>query len=90
MIEAHPEIHTVDGRPFPKEWLKERQIADIHCVALTGRRKDERRQIYQQHKYNKLGLLVIILICNKIIMALVVKLSLQSMINSMGNDSRDL
>ena len=71
VIDTHPEIHTVDDRPFPKEWLKERQITAIHCMALIKRKKkkDERRLMYYQHKYKVVELLAIVFIYNKISMA---------------------
>ena len=83
-------LHTVDDRPFLKEWPKERHIVDSLCVTLARRNKDERRQMCHQHKYKALGLLAVTMMYEKISMAEAVKITVQNMINSMGHDDRDL
>lgn len=61
-----------------------------HCIVLTRRKKDERRQMFHQHKYKALGLLAIIFIYNKISITSVMKISLPNRNNSIGYESRDL
>ena len=68
MIDAHPEICTVDDRPLPKEWLKERQITDVHCMVLieSKTRKRKKTDIFL---YKSLGLLAMVFVYNNISMA---------------------
>lgn len=83
MLDALLETRTVEDRSFPKERLKERQRAGIHCMTLTRRNKDERRQTYHQHNYKALGLLAIVVLYKKIGQAGAAKISLQNMISNM-------
>lgn len=72
MIDAHPEVCSVDDRPLPKEGLKQRQIIDIHCLVSIKSKKRERKKtdiLSSLYKKILLGLLATVFIYNNISMA---------------------